>query len=269
MNRPIPEANDKRVVALRGNELPDGENPSADGQLPAHSPQAERDLRRALQAEKEARLEAERQLVQKDELLARHDLLMREVDHRVRNSLQLVVSMLSLQARRIPNGAALKAVEEARQRIGSIAAVHEQLYRASDTDLVDMRIFLNGLCGSLAANRPRNIRTIHVNAEPILLNSKRAMKVGLLVGELITNSFKYAYPDGREGVIDVALTTLNEKVLLVVADDGDGLPADFSIDSNQSLGMRLIHSILSQFAGKLTIESAQGARFVIEMPHSI
>ena len=224
----------------------------------------EAELRHALEAEREARLEAERLLREKEELLTRNDILLREIDHRIRNSLQLVASMLSLQARQTQDGAASKAIEEARQRIGSIAAVHEQLYRASDTDVVDMSVFLKGLCGSLARNKPGNIRAIHVTAEPIMLVSQRAMKIGILVGELVTNSFKHAYPDARAGVIDVVLTAVGEKAQLIVADDGIGLPPGFRADDSHGLGMRLILSILDQFGGTLRANSGPGARFVIE-----
>jgi two-component sensor histidine kinase len=224
----------------------------------------EAELRHALEAEREARLEAERLLREKEELLTRNDILLREIDHRIRNSLQLVASMLSLQARQTPDRAASKAIEEARQRIGSIAAVHEQLYRASDTDVVDMSVFLKGLCGSLARNKPGNIRAIHVTAEPIMLVSQRAMKIGILVGELVTNSFKHAFPEARAGEIEVVLTAAGEKARLIVADDGIGLPAGFSTDDSHGLGMRLIHSILGQFGGTLRANSGPGARFMIE-----
>lgn len=228
----------------------------------------ELELRVALAAERRARQEAERLLVEKDELLARNDVLMREVDHRVKNSLQLVASMLNLQARNVPDKMAAQALQDAQQRIGGIAAVHDQLYRASDTDLVEADAFLKGLCASLAANRPASVGTLHLAADKVTLNSKRAMKLGLLVTELVTNAFKHAYPAGREGDIRVALIADDRRVRLVVSDDGVGLPPGFSTDGGKGLGMRLIRSVLGQFGGTITLSSGPGATFVVDMPRS-
>ncbi len=261
MGQPNSEPEDENSVLPPSSDLLDSPRELAAGQ-----PSREEELRRALVAERRARLEAERLLAEKEELLSRNEMLLREADHRVRNSLQLIASMLTLQVRRLPDGAAAQAIKEARQRIGSIAAVHEQLYRASDTDLVDMHLFLNGLCNALAANRPGSVEAIRVKAESILLPSKRAMKVGLLVGELVANSFKHAFPEGRRGVIDVKLATVGDRVQLVVADDGIGLPSGFQPGENKGLGMRLVRSILDQFDGRLDAGSSPGTTFVIDMP---
>lgn len=229
---------------------------------------SEFELRRALRAERAARLEIERVLAEKQELLARNEILIGEVDHRVKNSLQVVSSMLGVQARQVKNQEASAALEEAQRRIAGIAAVHEHLYRASHADAVDMAVFLTRLCASLAENRPRNVHALNVTAEPIAFASKRAMKTGLLVTELVINGFKHAYPADHEGAIAITLTGDQDHARLVVEDQGVGLPDGFAIEGNHGLGMRLIRAVLSQFGGKMTVETGPGARFVIEMPHS-
>jgi two-component sensor histidine kinase len=228
----------------------------------------EQDLRLALQAERGARLRAERLLAEKEEQLARNDVLMREVDHRVKNSFQIVASILHIQARQMRDGAAAQALDEARQRVSGIAAVHELLYRTSDVELVDMAVFLEGLCASLAVNRPSRVGAIHVTAESITFTSKRAMKVGMLVSELIGNAFKHAYPDDRRGDVHVVLTAHGETARLVVSDEGIGLPADFA-SGGKGLGMRLIRSVLGQFDGRMTTETGSGAKFLIDLPRSV
>jgi two-component sensor histidine kinase len=248
MNEAVPDGLDKRLVA------------------PCRGDGIEQDLRLALQAEREARLRAERLLAEKEELLARNDVLMREVDHRVKNSFQIVASVLHIQARQLPNGAAAQALEDARQRVAGIAAVHELLYRASDAELVDMAVFLQGLCTALAMNKPGRVGVVEVTADPITFTSKRAMKVGMLVSELIGNAFKHAYPDGRRGDVHVALVANGEMARLIVSDEGIGLPADFPADGGRGLGMRLIRSVLSQFDGRMATETGSGARFMIDIP---
>jgi two-component sensor histidine kinase len=225
-------------------------------------------LRSALRAERKSRLEAERLLAEKEDLLARNDVLTREIDHRVKNSLQVAASMLSLQARRMSDSAATQALEEARRRISGIAAVHDQLYRASDTDRVDMREFLQGMCASLATNRPDSVGELIVEAAPIMVNSKRAMKIGLLVSELVTNAFKHAYANGQHGDIRVTLTDNGDSSQLIVCDDGVGVPDDLCIDTGKGLGMRLIRSLLDQFGGTMEISKGPHAKFIIGMPRA-
>lgn len=222
----------------------------------------------ALQEERTARLEAERLLAEKEELLAHNDILMREIDHRVKNSLQIVASMLGFQARRMADSAAAAALEEAQQRVCGIAAVHEQLFGIVDLEQVDMSVFLAGLCTALADNHPDNVEALTVDAAPITLPSTRAMRLGLIVIELVTNACKYAYPDDRRGRIDISLSATEENVHLVVADDGVGLPADFSIEGARGLGMRLIGSVLGQLGGKLSMGPGPGARFVLDIPRA-
>lgn len=210
--------------------------------------------------------ERDRLVAEKDDLLARNDVLMREVDHRVKNSLQLVSSMLRIQARQMPKSEAADILEEAQRRIAGIAAVHEQLYQASSIDQVDLAAFINGLCASLAANRPENITAVRVTADPLMLGSRRAMKVGLVLIELVVNCFKHAYGEEQQGDIHVSVSDGGDAVRLVIEDDGIGLPDAFSIEASRGLGMRLIRSVLSEFSGTMEAQSAGGARFVIDIP---
>ncbi|ACL61479.1 sensor histidine kinase [Methylobacterium nodulans] len=226
----------------------------------------ELELRRSLDAERLARRDAEQLLEEKDRLLVQNEILLREVDHRVKNSLQLVSSMLTLQARQLPTGDAAKALDEACRRVASVAAAHEQLYRATASDRVDMSVFLRGICEALAATRPSNVEGIEIRAEPIEFGSKRAMKTGLLVAELVINGFKHAYPTGRRGGIKVELASMGPTARLRVSDEGVGLPVDLLDRASSGLGMRLIRSIVHQFGGRLTAEPGPGARVVIDIP---
>ncbi|UJX44095.1 histidine kinase dimerization/phosphoacceptor domain -containing protein [Xanthobacter sp. YC-JY1] len=223
-------------------------------------------LRRSLDAERAARIEVARLLSERNDLLARNDVLRREADHRVKNSLQLVAAMLGLQARRLSDASAAKALEDAQQRIGGIAAVHEQLYRSSGTDLVEVSDFVEGLCAALAANRPANVDALRVHADKLTLESSQAMNLGLLLSELVTNAFKHAYAAGTRGDVRVVLTADDRWIELVVSDDGAGLPAGFSPEGGTGLGMRLVRAVLGEFGGAITAKTGTGATFAIKMP---
>lgn len=229
----------------------------------------EQELRKAFDAERIVRQKLERQLAEAEETIARYDVFIREVDHRVKNSLQIVASMLSFQARHVRNAAAATALEEALQRVLAIAAVHEQLFRVGNFEQIDMKVFLSGLCAALASNRPENVEIMTADIASIQLPSNYATKLGLIMTELVINALKHAFPDDRRGKISVSLTMVERGIHLVVADDGVGLPADFSKNRRRGLGMRLIGSVLAQLNGKLVTSTDDGARFLIELPSSI
>lgn len=229
---------------------------------------AELELRRTLAAEHKSRLLAERLLAEKTQLLANNDLLLREIDHRVKNSLQMVSSMLSLQARRTGDDEASVALDEAQKRVAAIAAVHDQLYRAAASGSIDMATFLEGLCVSIADNKPDNVLALRVRADSLILESGQAMRIGLLVNELVTNSFKHAFPDERQGSIEVSLHVDEDNIRLSVSDDGIGLPKGFNIKSGRGLGMRVIRAAVLQFGGTLSILSDPGTGLVIDIPRT-
>lgn len=229
--------------------------------------ETERNLRKAIEEERQARQNAERLLAEKEELLARNDVFMREVDHRVKNSLQIVASMLGFQARHVQEPAAAIALEEALQRVLAIASVHEQLFRIGNLEQIDMKVFLTGLCNALATNRPDNVEVLTADVATIKIPSHYATKIGLIVTELVVNSYKHAFPNDKHGRITVSLIARDHSLELIVADDGIGLPDNFVISRRRGLGMRLINSVLSQLGGKLSTIGGHGTRFVIHFPH--
>ncbi|MBN9083168.1 MAG: hypothetical protein BGP04_03085 [Rhizobiales bacterium 62-17] len=231
--------------------------------------ETEENLRKIIEEEREARQNAERLLAEKEELLARHDVFMREVDHRVKNSLQIVASMLGFQARHVQEPAAAIALEEALQRVLAIASVHEQLFRIGNLEQIDMKVFLTSLCGALASNRPDNVEVRTADVAAIKIPSNYATKIGLIVTELVVNSYKHAFPNDRRGRITISLIALEHSLELIVADDGAGLPDDFTINRRRGLGMRLINSVLSQLGGKLSTIGGNGTRFVIHFPRTL
>lgn len=196
--------------------------------------------------------------------LAEKEVLLREIQHRVKNNLQVVSSLISLQSRKVPP--ALKPYfQESLERIGAMGRVHEQLYRSDNAGTFGADELIKTICADLAQiyGAERQRITCRVEAEqsvPLPLDA--ATPLALLVNEVVSNAFKHAFADGRSGEIVVTLRRSGDTTELVVRDDGIGVAAD----APQSLGMRLIAMLAGQIGGRAHWSTAGGTRFALVMP---
>jgi two-component system, sensor histidine kinase PdtaS len=197
------------------------------------------------------------------------DLLLQEASHRFKNELAMLDAMLRLQERDIAEPAASAALRSAAERVHVLGRMHERLQRANQEAVVHMREFLNALCEDVRSarigHRPISLK---VNVEDHLLPQERAVPVGLILNELLTNAFKYAFPDDRRGTIKVGFRKEAESYLLAVADDGVGMNSRPASEQNGTgLGQRLIRSMVGQLDGILKVEpSATGSALSIRFP---
>lgn len=204
-----------------------------------------------------AQLELRLALRQKEALLRRQELLLQEVHHRVRNSLQLVGSVIGMQLRSVTEPAARVALQDTNRRIRSIASVHERLHRTERSDQVDLAGFLGALLIDLRAGAPPGIR-LELRAVPVQVAVGVAVSLALLVSEMVTNALKYAYPEDQSGVIEVTLAPgANGRLRLSVRDHGRGLPPGFVPRESPSLGMRLLFALTQQLGGEASITPAE------------
>ena len=215
-------------------------------QLMARQVMRHLELRRFLAAERTARLKAEA-------LVEQNNLLVREVDHRVKNSLQIVSSLLALQARQSGNSDVKAQLFEAESRVRAVAAVHEQLYRAGESDRIPFSEFLAALCRKLSENIPANVESVRCAAQPATMDSDKAVALGLIVNELVNNAFKHAFPADRRGTIRIEGVRRDEDYCLTVSDDGVGMPTAFDPKASTGLGMRVLHALLERVRGRLEI----------------
>ena len=198
--------------------------------------------------------------------LEQQQMLLHEVNHRVKNSLQLVSSLLRLQARRIPDPTARRQLEDATTRISTIAHIHQRLYRDQDIKKIDFGAFLSELCADLQGTASRC--SLKVKSPSFPVTTDRAIPLALVVNELVTNAFKYAYPaEGSGGRVSVGVELSDGEIAITVKDNGAGLPDGFSAAGGSNLGMILIGSLLAQLSGRIeTSDNRPGACFLVTVP---
>ncbi len=210
------------------------------------------------------------------EALAEKEILLSEIHHRVKNNLTAFISLLSLDGsmEETPSGKALK--KDLQNRARSMALIHDTLYRTGKFSVVDMDVYLTTLVGQIAGSYAEraDIQTV-VRANGITLDLARATVSGLIINELITNSFKYAFPPdfncmaerGESCMIRISLTADNGMYVLTVADNGQGLPAGLDIKTTKSLGLKLVNFLARhQLRAETGIRTGNGTEFTFRMP---
>lgn len=193
--------------------------------------------------------------------------LLKEIHHRVKNNLQIITSLLRLQSSQIDHPIAKAALQDVQCRVQSIALIHDHLYRSENLAQVDMSAYLTKLCQQLChtqALSPGAV-SLHLDLTPCRLQINEAIPCGLLVNELISNSFKHAFPNGRGGEVRVELQPVADgpEMRLRVMDNGVGLPPDFDLQALSSLGLRLAPDLARQLGGRLDVGGGPGAVFEV------
>ncbi len=205
----------------------------------------------------EARLEAS---------LKEKEVLLQEIHHRVKNNLQVISSLLSLQAEHVADPQTREAFLESRSRVRTMAVIHESLYRSGNLGRIDLARQVRGLCAELFRSygvEPNRIE-LRTDLAEVLLDLDRAIPCGLLLNELVSNALKHAFPDGRQGWVRVALYTgPNEEYTLIVGDNGVGLPGDLDVFATSSLGLQLVQTLTRQLGGRLSVDRTGGVTFQI------
>ena len=197
--------------------------------------------------------------------LEEKDTLLKEVHHRVKNNLQLVSSFLSLQSHFLPDEATRKMFEETRNRIKTLALVHEKLYK-SDSQFVVLKDYVDSIIDLLSCSFYQEGRKLIVqfNCDSIeKIDIDIAIPCGLIVNELVSNAFKHAFPKRSDGTITVEIKDEKTRYVVSVEDDGIGLPEGFNLNSFNSLGLEIVCSLVEQLDGQITFESNPETKFNI------
>ncbi len=199
--------------------------------------------------------------------LAEKEVLLREIHHRVKNNMQIISSLLNLQAEGVEDVRLARMFKESQSRVRAMALIHEILYKSSHLARIDLEEYVTRLSTSLIrmyGASPDRIN-LSVGAKDITLGIDDIVPCGLVINELLSNSLKYAFQDGRKGEIWIeAAPVMDDKIMLVVCDDGIGIPADIDIRNTDTMGMRLVIGLVEQqLGGDVTLNRNEGTCFTV------
>jgi len=195
------------------------------------------------------------------------EVLLQEVHHRVKNNLQIISSLLNLQSRHIKDEQVLEIFKNSQNRVRSMGFIHEKLYKTKDFARVDFNEYVRSLTNHLFSSYEINKEAIKLNTniKDVFLDINTAIPCGLIINELVSNSMKYGFPDGKKGEIKIAMLPLNKnKVELIVSDNGVGIPEEVDFRNTESLGLHLVTILAEgQLHGDIKLEREGGTSFHI------
>jgi len=202
-------------------------------------------------------------------LLTEKEWLLKEIHHRVKNNLQIVMSLLNSQSAYIDNEPALTAIHDSQHRVHAMSLIHQKLYGSENVSSIDMPVYIRDLVSYLANSFETGQRIrFEYDIKPLEMDVSQAVPLGLILNEAITNSIKYAFPDGRNGVIAISLSnTTPNHYLLSISDNGIGMPPQSGDKKPGSLGMSLMKGLSEDLDGALSIESNTGTTIKISFIH--
>ena len=210
--------------------------------------------------------QTQKRLDEQTAMLHEKEVLLKEIHHRVKNNLQIISSLLNLQANQVQDAGTLRALRDSQSRVRSMALIHEKLYQSKSLAKINFGEYVQNLTTDLFRSYQRELGAIQLNihVKEVYLDLDQAVPCGLILNELITNTLKYAFPSHRSGTIWVELDNCPDQMVgLRVADDGVGLPADLETRKTKSLGWQLVQNLVAQLDGSLEIERSTGASFRI------
>lgn len=202
--------------------------------------------------------------------LEEKELLLKEIHHRVKNNLNVISSLLNLQSKYIKDKAALAVFQESQRRARSMALIHKMLYQSTDLKCINFGDYIKTLTEELFRTYVTgdNIQ-LDLDVGEVLLDINTAVPLGLIVNELVSNSLKHAFPNNLEGEITVKFHKRGEQYNFIVADTGVGFPEDLNFEKTDSLGMRLVNTLVDQIDGTMELERENGTCFIIKFTEEI
>jgi len=198
--------------------------------------------------------------------LQEKELLIKEIHHRVKNNLQVISSLLNLQKSYVKNDHINHIIDESRDRIRSMALLHEKLYQSKNLSLINIKSYIHELAHNLINTycvSGKNIK-LEINSDDENINIDLGISLGLIINEFISNSIKHGFKESQEGIISILFTrSEGNKYYLSVKDNGTGLPEGFDFEKTKTLGLQLVKSLVHQINGKLYINKKSGTEFKV------
>jgi PAS domain S-box-containing protein len=199
------------------------------------------------------------------ESLEEKEMLLKEIHHRVKNNLMVISSLLNLQSRYIKDKKALDIFKESQNRAKSMALIHERLYRSKDLKKIDFGDYIHTLATDLFHTYVTDSSRIklNMNVENVMVDINTTVPLGLIVNEIVTNSMKHAFPEGRKGDINIEFYKKDDEFTLKVSDNGVGFPEGIDFRNTDSLGLQLVTNLVMQIDGEITLDKSHGTEFII------
>jgi len=201
--------------------------------------------------------------------LREKEVLLKEVHHRVKNNMQIISSLLNLQARYVSDPNAVRLFLESQNRVRSMALIHEKLYHSKNLSSVNFSEYLRSLVSFLCHACGRGSIFCSIKAEKVMMGVDIAIPCGLIVNELVSNALKHAFPEEHQGTVRIELKPSGESeelFVLSISDNGIGFNGEKKFEENQTLGLQLVRDLVEQIDGKLELRQEQGTTFVITIP---
>ncbi len=221
---------------------------------------------RNMKSEERDRKALELNLADLKESLREKDLLLREVHHRVKNNLQIVSSILSLQMDRLSDQTDAELFKNSQGRILAMAMIHEKLYQTNNLAVINMKDYITEYIRTQAIHRiERRDILVENNSDPVVLDIDSAIPCGLILNELVTNALHHAFPGNQPGRVSLTCSQQNETVSLTVEDSGIGLENNHELKEN-TLGMELVESLVKQLRGTFEVVTVGGTKAVVRFP---
>jgi two-component sensor histidine kinase len=198
-------------------------------------------------------------------------ILLKEIHHRVKNNMQVIISLLNLQAANIDDHKMLELYQESQNRIKSMALIHEKLYQSKDLTHIDFSEYVNSLTNYLAHGFLTEDHKIEIKtkSQNIPLEYDIVIALGLIINELVSNSMKYAFKGCKKGKVEISLRKIRGNFLqLCVADNGKGIPKQINFRNTKSLGLQLVCSLTEQIGGSISMTNTAGTKFCIQFPYT-
>ena len=197
--------------------------------------------------------------------LGEKELFLKEIHHRVKNNLQIISSLLDLQVKYVDHKEAVNVLHGSKNRVKTMAMIHEMLYQADDLASINFSNYIKNLVQDLFYfhGRKNNIKPI-IDAEQVFLNIETAIPCGLIINELVSNSLKYAFPDGKSGEVFISLHRHCDWFELIISDNGIGLPSYINFENTQTLGLQLVNMLINQLEGLIELEREKGTMFCLK-----
>lgn len=204
----------------------------------------------------------------KNQLLGEKDLLLKEVNHRVKNNLQIVMNLLASKSVYLSSESAQQAILDSQSRVRSIALIHDQLYKTDNLTQINIFLYINELVDSFYDFLGSDISNIEILCEidDFMIDVSQAIPIGIILNEMVTNAMKYAFPNQQKGTINIRVKKVDMFVEVEISDDGVGMPLNFSLSNVNTLGINLLEGLTAQLGGSVHFKNKNGLTISLRFP---